>query len=701
MDLDALKSIYFTSEHNLDEEVFLPIVKHSSSIRCMSGYFTSSVLRELAQSLFYFLSANESSIKFLISPNLDKKDLVAIDKVIDSDENLIPLLFPDFNLTEKSLQTKSLEALTYLIISNQLTLKIAIQQRGMFHTKCWLFETERGVVAIHGPANATQSGISKNFEQIAINKSWESTTSESVVDELSQKFHKIWEGEYPGLKTIVLNKKSVSFLKDVSAQLEVSNNKFKSSLIKGLIDSMDDNESQHIPQTLTIPNWLNYTSGDFAHQGEAVKAWSKNAGTGILSIATGGGKTLTSLVAATLIQSNEDSLLLVIAVPTTALLNQWAEDVRNFGVKPLNTQNIKSNQLGTKLNACIRRLKHGYSKSEVLIITHDSLKSEKTIRLIEKAAKSTQLMLVGDEVHNLGSIGFQSSASKIFKYRLGLSATFKRQFDEEGTQFLLDYFGKVVYEYGLTDAIKVCLVPFDYHVHSVSLNEDEEDEWSELTYKIKKLSYAVNLSDGTDEKERWKILCLKRRRVVENACGKVAALASNLPENSDDIKRTLIFCTDKYPRQLEAVNSLLTQRKINFHQITAEETSNKYRLAQIINSFDNDELQVLTSKRVLDEGFNIPQTEIAFLIASNTVERQWIQRLGRVLRKSPKTNKQKAIIHDFLVIPSEIDNRMDEDFKGLVRGELARIQFFDFLSQNGLEEGGTADIIELLLESLG
>ena len=230
------------------------------------------------------------------------------------------------------------------------------------------------------------------------------------------------------------------------------------------------------------------------------------------------------------------------------------------------------------------------------------------------------------------------------------------------------------------------------------LDEEEENKWTELTYEIKRLSYAFDLPDGTNEKERWKMLCLQRRRIVESATGKISVLANVLPLNKDDIKRTLIFCTDKYPEQILSVNSLLTNRHINFHQITSEETSNSKKLKIIIDDFSSDNTQVLTSKRVLDEGFNIPQTEIAFLLASNTVKRQWIQRLGRVLRQSAKTNKLKAVIHDFVVMPSHNNDVVDVDLKNLIKGELCRVQFFDALSKNGLEKGGTTDVIEKLLE---
>lgn len=469
-----------------------------------------------------------------------------------------------------------------------------------------------------------------------------------------------------------------------------------------LVDFVENEKSSiRTQQKLTIPYWLNYTTGNFAHQGKAIDAWLENDGRGILAIATGGGKTLTALVAASLVANQEQSLLIVIAVPTIALLDQWTDDVRNFSVEPLNSQSFPSNQLGQQFNNCVRRLRLGNSKCEVLVVTHDGLKSNRFLNLLEKAEKSTPLMLIGDEVHNLGSIGFQSIAPDIFKYRLGLSATFERQFDEVGTQFLLNYFGTVVFEFGLEDAIGVCLVPFDYHVHPVTLDEQEENEWAELTYEIRRLSYAVDLPDGTNEKDRWKILCLKRRRIVESAAGKMMALAAALPKDKNAVKRTLIFCTDKYPEQLNAVNALLINRRINFHQITAEETANKKQLKTIINEFDTDQIQVLTSKRVLDEGFNIPQTETAFLLASNTVKRQWVQRLGRVLRQSTKTDKVKAVIHDFVVLPAHDNDVIDSDLKGLIKGELSRVQFFDSLSKNGLERGGTADVVEQLLELMG
>ncbi len=693
MDLNVIGNIYFSTEHDLDKELFAPLAVHSSAIKCMTGYFTSGVLRELSQSLICFLRNTETDIQFVVSPNLSEQDLNAIKKGIEADENIIPLLFPDFELSENFFKLKAVEALAYLIAKKRLTLKIAIQNKGLFHTKCWLFETELGVIAVHGSINATQSAMAENFEQIAVNKSWESDNSKKVVDKIDATFKAVWAGSYDGLQTKPINRSTVNYLLKVYENIEHRDD-IRLSLMNELVNiEVNEGLLSRSPQSLKIPDWLNYSTGNFAHQGKAVSAWIENHGRGILAIATGGGKTLTALVAASLVASKEESLLVVVAVPTIALLNQWVVDVKAFSVEPISTE---GNTLGLQVNNCLRRLRLNISKSEVMIVTHEGLKSDKLLRLLDKAKGSTPLMLIGDEVHNLGSIGFQSVAPEMFKYRLGLSATFERQFDTDGTQFLLDYFGDVVFEFGLDDAIGVCLVPFDYFVHQVYLDEEEEVEWAELTYKIKRLSYAAELPNGSNEKELWQTLCIKRRRIVESASGKVFLLASSL-KDKNKIKRTLIFCTDKDPKQLNQVNELLNDRQVNFHQITAEETSNKRKLAELISGFDSDELKVLTSKRVLDEGFNIPQTETAYLLASNTVYRQWIQRLGRVLRKSPKTGKKKAVIHDFVVMPSIKNDGMDSDLKGLVKSELQRIQFFNSLCENGLEKGGVEDIVEELL----
>lgn len=692
-----LEPIYFVNEHDIDREVFLPIVEIASSISCMSGFFSSGALSELAISLSHFLAAKDKPLRFIVSPNLEKQDLEALKIALGAGENLIPLLFPGYEPSEDNLRSRAVNALAYLVATGRLSMKLGLQRQGLFHTKCWIFETEFGGITIHGSVNATRSGLSANTEQIGLSKEWENDADKKVVGKIRKTFESLWNGEYEQVQTIEVNDETIGYLSKIyEKNRDVTD--WPSYLNDKILKEFGSPEGAKRKSKLEVPGWLNYRTGEYAHQGKAVNAWLEK-GKGILSVATGGGKTLTSLVAASKVGSREESLLVVVAVPTKALLDQWSEDVKAFSVTPLNTYGRPKSEIKRELKGQIRRLRLGVSNNEVIVMTHEALKSE-LIDILEKASADIPLMLIGDEVHNLGSAGFQSKAKYCFKYLLGLSATHVRQFDEEGTDFLIDYFGDVVYDFPLEKAIGTCLVPYDYHVHRVQLEDEEQEKWFELTEKIRKLSYAAELSDGNSEKERWKILCLQRRRIVESAAGKVVRLASILPAEKNDIRRTLFFCTDKNPEQLESLNELLSRRAVNFHQVTAEETSSPKILSRVIASFGSGALQVLTSKRVLDEGFNIPQTETAYFLASNTVRRQWVQRLGRVLRLSPATGKEKAVVHDFIVIPQLDSGKIDGDLKSLLRSEFERMSFFSQLSSNGLESDGSIELMNEFLALL-
>jgi superfamily II DNA or RNA helicase len=166
----------------------------------------------------------------------------------------------------------------------------------------------------------------------------------------------------------------------------------------------------------------------------------------------------------------------------------------------------------------------------------------------------------------------------------------------------------------------------------------------------------------------------------------------------------LIYATDKDPEQLEQVNSLLRTKGYLFHQLTFEETANRQTMQQVLSAFQSGGLQVLTAKRVLDEGVNIPQIEKAFVLASTTVRRQWVQRRGRLLRECKSIGKTHAVIHDFVVVPPGIrqglSGELDVDARRIIKGELDRVWEFARLCRNGAEEGGPYHAVQRLQEAL-
>src|SRR5581483_8305265 len=191
-----------------------------------------------------------------------------------------------------------------------------------------------------------------------------------------------------------------------------------------------------------------------------------------------------------------------------------------------------------------------------------------------------------------------------------------------------------------------------------------------------------------------------RRTLLETAVGKLTRLTALLDEEDlKSLRHTLVYATDKGPEQLDSVNRLLRDKGILFHQLTAQETADREQMKRIIRSFQHGEIQVLTAKRVLDEGVNIPQMCKAFILASTTVERQWVQRRGRLLRTCGAINKTYSVIHDFLALPPGMETGLDLDARSLVRSELRRAQEFARLARNAGRPDGPLSVIDKMVDA--
>ena len=693
--LNDLGPIYYPSECDIEKDLFLPVMSVCSSFDCMTGYFSSGSLEELAEPIASYLkNPDTAKLRFIIGPDISSQDYDAILLAIKSEKNLIPLMFGNFELSEDSLRNNCLRAMAFLIASERLEIKFAIKYGGgIFHPKAWNFTTPLGGIAIHGSGNSTKGGLLRNFEQLICTRSWVNEENLEIYESISNKFQQFWDGKYPGIPTFGLSEDSLKYIRKISDSMIVKDVSDKEK-IQELIDKLLVKKTK-MP-CLTVPDWLKYDDGDFAHQGEAIRAWVNSNYNGILTIATGGGKTLTSLVGSALL-SQAEPLFITIAVPTKILIHQWADDVRKFGLEPINSSGMSKPALRREIKSGLRKIRLKQVQCCVLLISHDRLKSDLFDR---QSMSSVSNLLIADEMHNLGSIGFQKNHPEFFKYKLGLSATPVRQFDDLGTNFLLTYFGGVIFEFPLEKAIGVCLVPFKYFAHTVMLTAEEEEDCAELTHKIKRLSYAAEYDANHSARKQLDSLRLARRRLIETASRKINKLDEILPENKNKLLKTIIFCTDKDPAQIEKVHHLLAKRSVNYHQITQTETSDQKLLQKVIDNFTSGSMDVLTSKKVLNEGFNVPSVQTAFLLSSSTVHKTWIQRLGRILRKSNETGKTHAELHDFIVLPALKADGFDVDMHGIVKSEYSRLKFFSALSMNGLEPGGTtgkmAEILELL-----
>ena len=657
--LNSLMPVYFPSEKNIVNELFLPVSKVSNNFNCLTGYFSSTVISELAEPLSILFKNPLAKGRFVISPNLSDEDKETLIKAYENEESIFDFLLGKDEITQESLVSSTLETISYLIKKKKLDIRIALMKKGMMHAKIWLFSTTEGEVAIHGSGNATKSGLMTNFEQLVFSREWESKSSKMIVDSYQNRFNTFWDGRRDDSYTLKLNDKTISRIL-MSTKTDDSEEELP-CLLKKLTNHL---ENKTVSEKLTIPEWLNFRDGDYKHQGEAIDAWVDQGYKGTLEIATGGGKTLTSLVCATIAFESKEAAILVIAVPNKPLIKQWAEDVRNFSLRPVDTEGV-----GTKgIVRIIRRIIKEHEmipQHSAIVLTHDALKTDEVKSVLSKY--KNKIMLIGDEAHNLGSASFVDTPPNFIELRLALSATPERQYDPEGTIKLLDYFGPVIYQFPLEEAIGNCLVPFKYSAHKVYLNQEEADLWKEYTEKINSLLW----SEDKETKKLVEQLQIRRRAISEAAEDKNASFKHEIYKLKSRI-HSLAFCTDKSPEQLTSINGILREQGFLFHQITGDETSNKNLMKDVIDSYKGGEIEILTSKKVLDEGFNIPPIKTAYFLASSGTVRTWVQRLGRVLRKSEDTGKKIAEIHDFIVFPPE----NTKEFKSLVSGELKRMQWF-------------------------
>ena len=235
----------------------------------------------------------------------------------------------------------------------------------------------------------------------------------------------------------------------------------------------------------------------------------------------------------------------------------------------------------------------------------------------------------------------------------------------------------------------------------VTLDEDELEVYLGLSREIGKCI----IFDKNGKKclsERGKRLALQRARIVSGARQKLNILRSKMKQYKDD-KHILVYCgatnvlldnqdkstTDDVDiRQIEAVSNILgNELNMQSARFTSDEDMNQRKI--IKEQFTQGNLQVLVAIKCLDEGVNIPAIKTAFILASTTNPKEYIQRRGRVLRKSP--GKEYACIYDFITLPRRIDTAhylTDEQAKmelSLVKSEIKRVEEFGRISMNKMD----------------
>ena len=685
------------------EEVLIPCFQSATYVDCMVGFFSSEILVSLAPGLASFINqSNQTKLRLIISPLLRNEDREAIEQGIIPSEEIASNALEGFIVTEDSIARHTLKCLSWLLRHGRVEIKIALMKGALFHPKVWLFREGDDVIAAHGSSNMTYAGVQKNIEQISISKSWGDSNQHYITEKFSDHFKQLWTNQDKSCSVVsmpqaIKNDLLKTYRSDILPTEDDFRTLYDQSTSSVEQSSSTDDFNRSTRPVFAIPSYLRFEDGPFEHQGRAIKAWCENGYHGVLEMATGSGKTIAAMICAHRLYKVEKPLLIVVAAPYIPLIQQWCDEISPFGLKAVNLTEVNGAKgRAAELNKLRRRFRIGSSDVEIVVVSHRTLcNSDFKAELEEFDCKT---LLIADEVHNLGSEGFINDPPHFFDYRLGLSATPIRQYDEVGTEQLFEFFGPIVFQFTLEEAIGKCLVGYEYYVYPVELTEDEMDEWYALTEKIGKNAWRQENIDADDE--YLMNLLIRRRALLENAENKIIALEEVLTrQNLEKLRYTLIYASDKAPQQLKDVNALLNKHGVLFHQLTYEETGNREKTKRIIQSFQEGTLGILTAKRVLDEGVNIPEIEKAFILASTTVERQWIQRRGRLLRTCRETGKTHSEIHDFIALPPDLDN-IDTRARTLLESELKRVQGFAYLAKNFGRPDGPLSYIDQLVKTL-
>ena len=592
-----------------------PLLSCTKYYKRSVGFFSSSALDFISNGLVT-LAENGGKIMLATSPNLSEEDIVAIKKGYSKRDIYRNNFINEFTDAIMTLDNDNLELLSELIAEEILDIKIVMKHNGgIYHDKlAVLTDFDNNTVVFVGSNNETQNGYEGNYEKVRTFKSWFDTEGH-VADEIEE-IESIWNNSNDFLEVY-------DFPEAVqNAILQVQ--KYNKTIIKKAVYELRP------------------------YQVEAVDAWVNNNYHGFFVMATGTGKTITSIYAMKKLLDSEE-IFTVIAVPYIHLVKQWYDDVKKImsDCIVLKVYGAMSSWDLNIINSIYYNRAHSVKKNIIVISTISSFVLPRFDNVLEQV--KTKKLLVVDEAHNF--INRIDDEKYIFDYMLGLSATPVFGKDKLKTKALLDFFGGEVYSLPIEKAIGKFLVDYEYHPLYAYLSDSEEKSFNDLSRKI-----AQCFKDGVlIDKDTFIMAHRARLRVLSMAEDKVSSLESYIKTiNRKD--HFIVYCSDgkiydnssEGKRHIQYAIDVLNKLGYKPSRFTASE--NMDDRIRLINDFNNGYISSLVAIRCLDEGINIPSIETALILSSNDNYREFVQRRGRILRIYG--SKKIAHIYDVIVLPS-------------------------------------------------
>lgn len=673
-----LLPVYDSEYYDLIRDLQVPLLTHTKDYLRGVGFFTSGWLRLAAQGMAALITKGGFA-RVVVSPMLEEADWEALKfgETARTDAVLREVLSRNIDELAKTLEHDTRNALAWMVADGTLEFRFALPRdrmsAGDYHDKVGIFSDGHGdLVAIHGSLNDSIKG-SLNGEAFSVFKSWDSGQAPYV--EMHQtRLEALWSNQ---------NKQFCVYrIPDAIREKFIQ-----------LRTSSDPPYTRPASRRVSISS-PHCTVKLHDYQVAAIEAWRQAGCRGVFEMATGTGKTITSLAAATAVYQERGRLALLILVPYLHLLEQWERNCHQFGFDPI----LCSGEHGRwqiAVKSAIQDFNIGVKGHLCVLAVHKTASTDRFASAIQRLPINDTL-LVGDEAHGLGATHLRKALTESAGLRLGLSATPRRWFDDEGTDTIFRYFGPTCFEYSLDQAIGKFLTPYEYYPQLVSLTDEETDQYEEFTQKI--IAIAAAAEHDREARERMQKLLLQRARIISSAQQKLPELLQLLRRMQEEYRQRddeptgiLIYCA---PGGHKAVLQAVAALRLRCHEFVHEVSLTERE--KLLTQFDSGEIQVLVAIKCLDEGVDVPSTRTAFILASSTNPREFVQRRGRILRRAP--GKDRAVIYDFLVVPppERLELKIGADVSILQREMPRFVEFASSASNQFSARAAVRDILDRL-----
>lgn len=688
-----LKAVYRSDEDNILEDFYLPALSVANHYDRAVGYFSAAMLSYAAQGISAFLQ-NDGKMRLIIGGELAAEDDRAIREgyemrsiserfglnIVDAIERVNDALF-----------YRRLEALSWLIGCGRLDIKVALRKKGMYHEKIGIIRDHDGdAIVFQGSANETANALLPdfNFESINVFPCWREDFKPHFLP-YQRGFERLWANEAKNTYVIHFPEAARRKLVKIAENCRILKPELEVELSRAASTKPEDS-SDLSSMTPAVPATFDGREFKMAdHQLAALNAWRARDFRGILAHATGSGKTITAIYGAIRVFQATKRLVFGIAVPYQNLADQWVSILKQFNIAAVRCYGSRQQWHAHLSNLCTL-FSAGAANLVCFVVVNRTLQTPEFVNIIRQFPEGN-FMWIGDECHHHSSVNLSAVLPPNAKLRLGLSATPEHYIDTEATQRLKDYYGDIVSEFTLAQALEAKVItPYQYYITAIDLTDEEIASYLELSQKISQLaarSRSTDVESSGDDQVR--ALLSQRARLLGCAAGKLSALEELLADKKPT-PLTLFYCGDgsieddetgDWQRHVDQISTLLYSHRWKCSHFTSRESREERE--QLLASFRLGIIDALVAIRCLDEGIDVPACRTAYLLASSRNPKQFIQRRGRILRKAP--GKEFAVIFDFLVKFPPSRFAADEYERQLVKAELKRVAEFAKLATNAAD----------------